>query len=104
MRAAKKRPRRKQKEAAKNGRDGDTRKGRLRTAGTEIKRGGQTWPPQRHGGKRTPHGQGIGKGGSVLEGGATDELAHNGGRWDFLIADCDEVVDELQETVGFAVF
>ena len=62
-------------------------------AAMETKRGGQIWPPLEHGDKK-----------SVLEGGATDELAHNGGRWNFLIADGDEVMDELQETVGFAVF
>jgi hypothetical protein len=41
---------------------------------------------------------------SILEGGAADELAHDGGRWDFLVADGDEVVDKLQKTMGLAVF
>ena len=40
---------------------------------------------------------------SILEAGASEELAHDGGGRDFLVADGYEVVDELQEAVGFAV-
>ena len=41
---------------------------------------------------------------SILEGGAADELAHDGGGRNLLVADSDEVMDELQETMGLAVF
>ena len=57
------------------------------------KKGGQTWPPLEHGRRE-----------SVLEGGTTDELTHDGSGWNLLVADSDEVMDELQETMGLAVF
>ena len=40
----------------------------------------------------------------VLEAAAADELAHDGGWWNLLVADGQEVMDELQQAVGFCVF
>ena len=57
------------------------------------KKGGQTWPPLEHGRRE-----------SILEGRATDKLTHDGSGWNLLVADSDEVMDELQETMGLAVF
>ena len=40
---------------------------------------------------------------SVLEGGASDELAHDGGGRDFLVAHGYEVMDEFEKAVGLAI-
>ena len=40
---------------------------------------------------------------SVLEGGTSDELAHDGGGRDFLVAHGYEVMDELEKAVGLAI-